>query len=511
MSNHSNKQYWRFLPFSVLFLTLSQITFAQNVGDAIRYARIQNYGTARMSGVGGAFAALGADFGAVSLNPAGLAMFRTDEFMFTPGLYFSSTNAELNVDGASSFNDQASKLRFANIGMVFNTNNREKDKWRTVNVGLGYNQLSNFAQKTYYEGAANGSILNNWFDIASPFLAGGGNPDELYPLGEGLAYNAGAIYFQDGVPSYDFINTPTASSDRTHAVSTRGTNSEMTLSLAGNYMDKLMIGGSIGIPIVNYRQDATYTERDPNGGYEGNVAYFDNLTYTDFVKTNGIGFNAKLGATFRVSQAFRIGGAFHSPSFLNLTDNFSATFQYDYQDQTAQGNIVDNSNNDEATAEPFNYGLRTPWRGVFGGAVLLNNKGFISADIEYIDYAASRFNLTKNFNDAGTQKMERDLNADIQRTLQPTLNYKLGAEIVLDVFRLRAGYNLLGKPRVTDSGYNSAISLGAGLRKEAFYMDLAVRRSNASGSISPYAGSDTPKGLTDSKITDVLLTVGFKF
>jgi hypothetical protein len=69
----------------------------------------------------------------------------------------------------------------------------------------------------------------------------------------------------------------------------------------------------------------------------------------------------------------------------------------------------------------------------------------------------------------------------------------------------------LGKPRVTDSGYDSAVSFGAGLRKDAFYMDLAVRRSNTSGSISPYAGSDTPRGLTDSKITDVLMTVGFKF
>ena len=501
----------RYLFLSVFVWTMYQTTSAQNVGDALRYSRIQNYGTARMVGVGGAFSALGADFGSASLNPAGMAMFRSDEFMFTPGLYFSTTNTTMDVNSAEAFDDEAARLRFANIGVVFNTKKSDTNKWRTINVGLGYNQLANFSQNTYYEGRANGTILNNWFEAAEPFLAGGGDPESLYPLGEGLAFNSGAIYYQNGVPSYDFVGNSDAASDRTHAVNTRGSHGEMTLSLAGNYMDRVMIGGTLGIPTVNYRQEAFYTESDPGGGYEGNVLYFDNLSYSDYVRTNGIGINAKLGATVRIHQMLRIGGAFHSPTFLNLTDNFSAEMEYNYQDQTTSGSIEDYSGSDEAVADPFNYGLRTPWKGIFGGAVLLKKYGFISADIEYTDYSSAHFNLTKESNDADTRAFERDLNASVQRDLKPAVNYKLGAEVALDIFRLRAGYNLIGKPQKDAEGFNTGISLGAGIRKSSFYMDLAFRRSTTSGFVTPYAGTDAPRGITESSANDVLMTIGFKF
>ncbi len=502
----------RYLLLMAFAGVMYQTTYAQNVGDALRYSRIQNYGTARMAGVGGAFSALGADFGSASLNPAGMAMFRSDEFMFTPGVYFSSTNATMDVNGAESYDDEATRLRFANIGLVFNTKKDESSKWRTINFGFGYNQLANFSQNTYYEGRANGTILNNWYDIAAPYLASGGDPEGLYPLGEGLAYNAGAIYFQDGLPSYDFLGSTDAPSDRTHSVNTRGNHGEMTFSLAGNYMDRVMIGGSIGVPFVNYRQDATYTERDPGGGYDGNVLYFDNLAYSDYLRTNGVGFNAKLGATFRINQMLRIGGAFHSPTFFNLTDNFSAELEYNYEDQTASGAIADYSGNDNAAADPFNYGLRTPWKGIFGGAVLFKKYGFITADVEYTDYSSAHFNLTKESNDADTKAFERDLNAQVSRDLQPAMNYKFGAEAVLDIFRLRAGYNLLGNP-ITDStdDFNTAITVGAGIRKSSFYLDLAFRRTNTTGFVTPYAGTDAPRGITESSANDVLLTVGFKF
>jgi hypothetical protein len=501
----------RYLLLSAIALATYHSTSAQNVGDALRYSRINSYGTARTTGAGGAFTALGADFGAISLNPAGLAMFRSDEFMFTPTFQSGTTDAKMDVPGSPKSDDTATRLRFSNVGVVFNTNRSNSTKWRNVNVALGYNQLNHFTQNTYYEGQANGTILNGWFKSASPFLAGGGNPDNLYPLGEGLAYNANAIYFQDNLPSYDFINTPDATTQRTHSVNTRGSQGEMTFAVAGNYMDRLMLGASVGMPTVRYTQDAIYTESDPGGGYEGNVAYFDNLTYTDYVRTNGIGFNAKLGATLRVNQMLRLGAAFHSPTFMNLTDNFDAGFEYAYQDQTTSGALADYSENANAAADPFNYGLRTPWRATFGGAILLNKLGFISADVDYTDYSAARFNLTKESNDAGTRAFERSLNAQIANELQPALNYRFGAEIVLDIFRLRAGYNLLGKARRDQEGFDNAFSLGAGIRQSHYYLDLAFRSRNAAGSVSPYASEDAPRGITDTRFNDVMLTIGFKF
>ena len=149
----------KYLLIPVFSLAILASSYAQFASDALRYSRIQHYGTARMTGVGGAFSALGADFGSVSLNPAGLAMFRSDEFMFTPGVYFASTDA--GVPNKAVTSDEASKFRFTNLGLVFNSDPGEKSDWKTFNVGLGYNQLANFNQSIYYEDTGSGTILTS--------------------------------------------------------------------------------------------------------------------------------------------------------------------------------------------------------------------------------------------------------------------------------------------------------------------------------------------------------------
>ena len=49
--------------------------FAQGFYDALRYSTDEIQGTARFRGMSGAFGALGGDMSAVSLNPAGSAVF----------------------------------------------------------------------------------------------------------------------------------------------------------------------------------------------------------------------------------------------------------------------------------------------------------------------------------------------------------------------------------------------------------------------------------------------------
>src|SRR5210317_2070970 len=65
---------------------------AQDLVDALRYSNFQVQGTARAGGMGNAFGALGADFTSVSINPAGLGLYRAGEFAFTPA--FDQTQLE---------------------------------------------------------------------------------------------------------------------------------------------------------------------------------------------------------------------------------------------------------------------------------------------------------------------------------------------------------------------------------------------------------------------------------
>ena len=67
-------------------LTLSITLFAQGEVDALRFSREDLYGTARAMSMGGAFGALGGDLTGVSVNPAGIAVYRSSEVVGTLNL-----------------------------------------------------------------------------------------------------------------------------------------------------------------------------------------------------------------------------------------------------------------------------------------------------------------------------------------------------------------------------------------------------------------------------------------
>lgn len=466
-------------------------SFSQNASDVLRYSYLQPGGTARFMGAGGAFGALGAEFGSVSQNPAGLALFRTDELTLTPSLSFASTDASL--PGGDKYKDDKSKFGFDNVGLVFNTT-PGGPHWKAFNFGIGYNRQADYNRVAYYEGNANGSIMNGFFE---DYQAGFADP-----FGNELAVEGNAIYpDQDGNLTYDFTGNENAVVNRAQAITTFGRMNEMTLSFAGNYDEKLMVGATVGVPFVNYRLEGEYIESDP----EERVDYFDQLTYTEFLRSSGVGVNLKLGVIYKVSQAFRLGAAFHTPTALSLTDSYSNTFAYDYTDGNgpSKGEIL---NSPEGT---FDYKLRTPWRASASAAVVMKKFGFLSADVEWVDYAANRYNFTADVASQDNQQLERAVNTDIQRSYKQAMNVRLGAELALNEFRLRGGFNLLGKPDEGATDFNTAITAGAGVRGKAFYLDLGWRRGQGRGSIQPYA--DAPLVKTQTVTNDFLLTLGFKF
>ncbi|MBK7938606.1 MAG: hypothetical protein IPJ82_16655 [Lewinellaceae bacterium] len=485
-----------------LFALLSAPLFSQAVTDVLRYSVLRPGGTGRFMGVGGAMGALGADFGTLSTNPAGLALFRTDELSITPGLKFTHTDATL--PGGETDEEDRSAFGFDNLGLVFNTTPRAS-RWKTFNVGLGFNRQNNFNQSVFYQGDGNGSIMNSFFEDAQSTFGQGGTEEDLYPFTSGLAWQANAIYFQDNALTYDFAGFENASVDRSQTLNTFGSMNEMLISFAGNYDEKLMVGVTIGVPFVNYRLEGEYIESDPGGDVDGNVPYFGGLTYTELLRTEGVGVNLKMGVIYKVNQAVRLGVAVHTPTSLGLTDSYSNTFAYSYGDGSG-------SYDGETLFSPdgtSDYRLRTPWRAIASGAVILKKYGFISADLEWVDYGANHYNLTGNAPTNDDEIYERELNREIQSTYQPAMNIRLGGELVLDNFRARAGLNLNGKPEEGATGFNTAYSAGIGVRMESFFLDLGYRRFNGQGSILPYVGA--PEVKTDVTSSDVVLTLGFKF
>jgi hypothetical protein len=441
---------------------------------------------------------LGAEFATLSQNPAGLAMFRTNELVVTPALKFANADARLSGNGNLSIDDQKSNFGFDNIGMVFNTTPR--GKWKTFNVGIGMNRMANYHQSVFYEGRAEGTIMTGFYNAARDILASGGTQADFYPFQEKLAFDASGLYFQNNQLSYDFIGSENASINRSQALSTYGKTNELALSFAGNYDEKLMVGGTIGVPFVNYRLESEYNETDD----AGLVQYFDRLTYTDFLRTQGVGINGKFGLIYKLHQMFRLGASLHTPTYLRLTDTYSNTLEYTFTDNN--GFQTNSANSPEGETE---YRLVTPWRAMAGGALVIKKFGFISADVEFVDYTYNRFNFTADIPSSDNERQERAVNQQIKQTYQQAMNLRFGAELAIQKLRLRGGVNMLGKPQDGQDGYNMAYSGGIGVRGDAFYLDLGYRRYTGSGSVSPYAGA--PVATTEVVNNDLLLTVGIKF
>jgi len=88
----------------IISLTAS---YGQNISDALRYSTENTQGTARFKAMSGAFGALGGDMSAVSVNPAGSALFNLSH-----GSLSLSNRSISNVVGYSGSSTKENKDNF---------------------------------------------------------------------------------------------------------------------------------------------------------------------------------------------------------------------------------------------------------------------------------------------------------------------------------------------------------------------------------------------------------------
>lgn len=492
----------RVITIIFLFFLTTTLTIGQTAGDALRYSYWQNSGSARSMGVGGSMGALGGDYSSIISNPASIATYRRSELTFTPSVLISGTN--------STFAGNENKKSKTNVtinqaGLVFAK--PKADKWKTVNFGIGYNKLAEFNQEFNYRGDTPGSIADHFVELAS-----GLTPDQLSDYDSGIAYDAGVIYQPDptNLPTYyenDLFSTDETSKFQT--VRASGSIGELNLAIGGNMNHKLYLGGSIGIPFLEYRLSKSLEEED----HLNTIDYFDKLTFTEGLTTSGVGVNVNLGAIYRVNQAIRIGAAFHSPTWFSLTDNYSSTIDFDY---TNQG--VSSTASEQSPDGFFEYKMKTPMRFIGNAGFLIKKKGFVTAEAEWVDYGKSAYNYSSDFATASILDIEEQTNQEIQSFYQGALNLKVGGEYVIqDVYRVRAGYALFGNPYVNNSGMfdSSRLSAGLGYRKDNFFLDLAYTRALTEQTYAPYVLTSglTENSTIENKISkdNIILTLGFKF
>lgn len=487
-------------PLATILLVcgLSWVAQAQTAFDALRFSTFNPGGTARTMGVGGAIGALGADFTVFSTNPAGVAAYRKSEFVFSPEWFSNRTLSTLNGDIPNeTIRESRVNININNVGLVFSIRPTASD-WKTVNFGFGMNRTANFHQEIRFEGVSQGSITNRFIELADGFLSG-----QLDDFEAGLAYETGAIYNPDPLDGtiYRSDFTPAENVLKEQVVRAEGSINELVFSLAGNYGEKLYLGATIGVPILNYEEEKLYSEEDPTD----ENPLFEYLEYNEFLQTDATGINLKLGAIYKPIQAFRIGAAIHTPTSFGMEDTYSTQMAYAYQFNGLQELYAESPNGF------YEYRLRTPWRAIGSAAVVVKKYGFLTGEVEWADYSTAAFNFNRSFNQEDLD-YEQELNQQIAETFQSAITLRLGAELVFDIFRIRGGYNIIQSPYAGSDFTNVAYSGGFGIREKNFYLDLAYRRAEAAEVYFPYITAELPQAEVEQEVLTqhFLVTVGFK-
>jgi len=477
------KRIW--LALIIGFLTLP--VFGQGETDAFRYSQVIPGGTARFTSMGGAFGALGGDFSSLSINPAGIAVFRRAELTISPTLDIS--NVASTFYGTTN-EDMEYNLNFNNLGLVmtFNTGNRlDVPAMRFINFGFGINRHNNFNHRWIAEG------FNHESSLMASFLEQAineGSVDNLNAFSTRLAWDS---YLLDRIQGQFVVDMPNGNVQQSRTNHTSGSIREFVATAGVNYHDRLFMGITVGLPSINFSENFRFTESD----IRNQSVYFNSLEYKYDLNTTGTGFNLKLGAIYRVSHLLRLGAAFHTPTFYNLTDEFSAEMRSDL-------NLATYTNNAQSPLGSFTYQLQTPFRAIGSIALVFGQVGLISLDYEHIDFSTMRLR-SDDFNFLSE-------NQSIRRNFTDQQIVRIGGEYRFDPVTFRGGIIHYTNPfnEGVNDGSRTVLSMGFGFSTQSFFFDVGYASTLFSEDFFPYNPQIVQPISKDYDISRLKVTIGLR-
>lgn len=486
--------------------------------DALKYSRTSSIGTARTQGIGGAQAALGGDINAAYANPAGLGFNRSSVVTFTPSLNFY--NSESEYFGQTT-GDAKVNFNIANLGVIFSfaKGDIEQSKFKGGSFAITMTRENNFHQDIRYDGYNNqelgkSSIVDSWIDQAW------GTPvDDLGHLGMPYdAYEHYLIndYYEPEDPNFTRYDKFIGDFPRQiEVLKNKGNQYRWNFAGGGNYNDILYFGASFNINSIKYSNENTLTESEFLYNNQPDEAINEVSTRTT-LDVRGTGVGGTIGVIARPADLIRLGVSLTTPTYYWMREEASEDLYTSYNNWeyfvTVDSSIVLGDFYDEYFTESM-YRITTPAKLTTGVAFFLGKLGFISADIDFIDYSAAKLK-SSDFN------VSED-NLNIKSLYQNTINWRVGSEFRLGMFRLRGGYSYDGDPYKNSGIDNSVtkISGGVGYRNREFFVDVSAVHSKWSSVRSPYTIYSfddpnldiSPTAYTENKNLNVSVTFGVNF
>lgn len=451
--------------------------------DVLRFSKTQFGGSSRFQGIAGAGTAIGADMGALSSNPAGIAVYRKSEASVTGAFGAALTQSEYLGE---PLNDNRINMNIANIGFVSSNMSNNTSGWIGGNWGFSFNRTNNFQNRFSYDGVNTGDNLGDYFvdrtngipeSVLQNEISNNGDPTTL----ESLAWHSFLIEASPpgGDQYFTFYEGEPVRQQET--VINKGAQYSWDLSYGGNIGNKFFFGFSASLQTFRYIEERIFREIA-----EDDQAVFNSVEFRDNYKSNGIGFNAKAGFIYRLNDIIRFGGSIHSPTFYRVNDEFGGSMTVNYNNDPFFGG---GPSTYEQTLNPFEFtwNLTTPMRANGGVAIFAGKNGFLSADLEFVPYGMANVSDPEDF-----ATFTGD-NKTINNLYQSTFNLRVGGEFRYESFRLRGGFASYGDPIRNVEEANDIdrrrlfFTGGAGIRKADNFFDFSVVYSKENSAYVPYA------------------------
>ena len=398
------------------------VAFAQGADDACLFSQTFYQGTAKSMGMGNAMGAVGGDMTSICINPAGMGIYRSNEFTTTLSLM---DNYERSTYYGTSNGANKMRLSIPNIGYV-NTKQRSNFRpLRFTQYGIGLTRTNDFNEHTISKGInPTSSKIDSYLaqiDGYSEFELRDNFPFDIYP-----AWSTYLIdLYEDEIGPYYNSPVPQGNIWQGQENIFKGRSEEWTFAGSANYFDQLFLGISVNLDHVKRVGTRTFKE----SRVEGSDTEFNQWSYEEDLSSNALGGNLKVGLLYLANPWLRFGAAFHSPTLYN----FYETWQTDTESQ-----ILSVTRKYISPESHYEYTFIQPLKWVGSMAFVIGQQGIISLDAEYTNYGAGRFKAD--------DYDYSPVNEDIKNTYGRTFNFRLGSEWSLGASYLRLGAAYYGSP-----------------------------------------------------------------
>lgn len=494
--------------FNLLFIGLLSMStiYAQDISDALRYSQDEIQGTARFRALSGAFGALGGDMSAVSINPAGSAVFSRSHASFTLSNVETDNNTQY-FNGLTTSNESNFDINQGGAAFVFASNNNSP--WRKFTIAVAYEKSGNYdnnwnavgtntnnqAIDLYFLNYADGVRLGDISLIGNEFI------EEAYQdIGNTFGYQHQQAFLgyqayilepdadDDDNTTY-YSNLADGNFQHDYLYTSTGYNGKVSFNIAAQYEDNLYLGINLNSHFIDYQRTTSLLEDNSNGGLITAIDFDNNLS------TTGNGFSFQLGGILKLSPEFRVGVTYDSPTWYTIEEETTQYINSNAADSDI-GFIADIIN-----VYP-QYKLQTPAKITGSLAYVFGKQGLISFDYSKKNYGKTTFKPESDY---------MDLNADITNVLTDASTYRLGGEYKHEQFSFRGGYRFEESPYAdgVTVGDLNGYSLGIGYNFGNTKLDLTYDQSERSFATPLYNVGLTDTALIDRTNSNITLSLSF--